>query len=74
MIVQSIKRLSVTGSNAEISQMSSDVWMVVYHDIDTILKGSMYVGMYIAKSEAEAEAEAKRWLEARELENEVYDI
>jgi hypothetical protein len=74
MLVQKITRLSVTGSNAEICEMAPNVWMVVYHDIDTNLKGSMYVGMYVAQSEAEAEAEAKRWLEARELENEEYDV
>lgn len=74
MIEQTIKRLSVTGSNTDITSPADGVWMVVYHDIDTNLKGNMYVGMYIATSEAEAEAEARRWLEAREVENEMYNV
>ena len=73
MLIQTIKRYSVYGSNAEICEMAPNVWVVVFHDIDTELRGSMYAGTQIATSEAEAEQMAKTWLEARELTNQIYN-
>lgn len=70
MLVQTIKRLSVYGSNAEYSEMAPNVWMIVFHDIDFELRASMYAGTKVCTSEAEAETEAKAWLEQREAVNE----
>lgn len=70
MLVQTIKRLSIYGSNAEYCEMKPNVWVVVYHDIDFELRASMYAGTNICTSEAEAEAEAKAWLDKREAVNE----
>jgi hypothetical protein len=74
MLVQTIKRLSVYGSNAEYCEMAPNVWIVVFHDIDTELRGSMYAGTQIATSEEEAYEMAKAWLEDREETNEMYNV
>lgn len=66
MIVQTIKRYSDYGSNAEVTSPAEGIWMVIYHDIDTELKGSMYVGMDICTSEADADAKAIEFLKTRE--------
>jgi hypothetical protein len=65
MLVQTITRFSDNGSNAEVTSPTEGVWMVIYHDIDTELKGSMYVGMDICESETEAYAKAHKFLEKR---------
>lgn len=74
MITQKITRLSIYGSNAEYCEMAPNVWVVVFHDIDTELRGSMYAGTQIATSEEEAYEMAKVWLEIRELENEIHNV
>lgn len=74
MITQKITRLSIYGSNAEYCEMAPNVWVVVFHDIDFELRGSMYEGTQIATSEEEAYEIAKAWLEDREETNEMFKL
>jgi len=66
MIVQTIKRLSIHGSNVEISEMAPNIWVLVFHTIDFERRASVYAGTKICTSEQEAFAEAELWIDKRE--------
>lgn len=70
MQVQKITRLSIYGSNAEFCEMATNVWIVVYHDIDFESRSSVYAGTKICTSEQEAYEECRIWLDKREEYNE----
>ncbi len=69
MIEQKIRRFSIYGHNSEVVEMAPNVWVVIYHNINTDLRASVYAGTSIHTSEADAITEAKVWLEICELEN-----
>ena len=74
MITQKITRLSIYGSNAEYCEMAPNVWVVVFHNIDTELRGSMYAGTKICTCEEHAWEEAKAWLDNRNEYNEEDEV